>query len=176
MEKIKQSVIDVHGNNQLKIAAYNELQNILPQIEKFVGKRIETQTGKSAKFQINFLGKDLNKISPIKENDFATAHNYYLSVEYGQLYLEMKICLHGGSYDDKTHYCQYFNQNYWIGRVDKTSGVLLELDSLEKVVSDYGLDTFINLEEEEKKINEYRELAKQLRELKYSIKIPFNEY
>jgi hypothetical protein len=162
---MKKDELEVHGKNELKKVALFEITNILLQLPQYLTKRIDTQAGLSKKFVVN-LSKP--KPEPLKDG-YGMTTSCYLSISYGELVLHTKICLNGGSYEDRTNYCQYFNRTFVIGKVENFC--LTEIYTLDSIVKDYGLDVLINLEAELLKIARYNELEAELRELRFKIQI-----
>jgi hypothetical protein len=163
---MKNYELQVQGRNELKNVAKQEIENLLPQLAAFLGKRIDTQNGLSKKFAVNKINPKPVALS----GGFAQLHLNYLTVSYGKLELRMSICLNGGKYEDHTYYCQYFERSYDLGKVENF--VLIELFSLDQIVKDNELDKPIILEDELNKIKRLVLLENELHDLKFSIKIP----
>ena len=158
--------LEIHGRNELKRLLLVELNNIYPQLEKFVGHRISTQTGKSAKFNISFLRTKPNSFT---DCDYSQNHVTYLKDSGSSLWLYLKICLNGGKYENKTYYCDYFDEEIYIGKVE--NHILTSLDSLNDIINRSDLNMVINIDEEKEKIKKYKTLKTELESLKRSIKI-----
>jgi hypothetical protein len=160
--------LEIHGKNELNRIILLELNNIYPQLEKYVDKRIATQTGKSSKFNINFL-----KTNPIPLKDgFAQNSCTFLNTSSSSLWLKVKICINGGNYEDKTSYCEYFESDVYLGSIN--NNVLILLDSINEITERTGINKVINIQEEQTKIKNYKEMKKELDLLKSSINV--NEY
>ena len=109
--------LEVHAVNQLNTIVNAEINNVLPQLQKYIGKVIKIQTGFSKKFTIDFL-----KLKPEGfEGKWADNQLCYLSCDYSSMYLHVSICL---SVDDNS--CQYWKKEVYLGQCDK-SGVLTEI-------------------------------------------------
>lgn len=162
---MKKYELQTYGKNELKRVAKIEIENILPQLIKYVGKQIETQSGFSKKFVIN---KVEPKPIPMA-GGFATLQLCYLRRSYESLCLELSICLSGGKYEDKTYYCQYFQRSFHIANMDRFN--LTEVLSFEQVVNNNHLDEVIDLDIELAKIEKLKLLEAEVSKLKYSIKI-----
>lgn len=87
--------------------------------------------------------------------------------------LNIKICLNGGKYEDKTYYCQYFEKSIYLGEVDNNQ-VLVKLNELNEIIESHKLNNFIDIDVELLKINEYKELKTKLDQVLSSIKIDHN--
>jgi hypothetical protein len=162
---MKKYELEVHGKNELKRIALAEIKNILPQLVQYLNKRIDTQTGLSKKFVINFSKP---KPEPLKDG-FGMLQCSFLTVNYETLILRLSFCLNGGSYEDRTYYCQYFDRTFEIAKVENFN--LTEIFNIDNIIKSYGLNDIIDLEEEEKKIAKCKELQEELDKVKYSIKI-----
>lgn len=171
MQVSKELILDTYGKQQLNLLTLNEVKHILPQLLAFVGKKIFTLKGKAKTFNISFTGL---QPQPVVKGDTATLHLCYLTEGYNNLILKMKICLNGGSYEKRTYYCQYFEQEINLGEVKNS--VLVSVKNLEDIIKTYELDEIVSIDEEIEKIKKYKELSDQLNEVKRSIKIPENIY
>lgn len=171
MNDIKQNKIEIHGKSELNRVAKEVLTDLLPQLQKYVNTKIDTQKGKSRKFVYSLLSPS---VKPFEVGHFASLHNCYLDCSTHSLKLKVNICLHGGKYEDKTYYCQYFEQTFYIGKMENF--ILVSLDSLDSLINDYSLNETINLDEQIKLIEQYKAMKKQLETLKSKIKIPFSDY
>lgn len=164
-------ILEIHGKNEINRIGKEILTDLLPQLQKYVGIKIDTQKGFSSKFKYKILEPS---VKPLEVGHFASLHNYYLDCGNFDLKLKVKICLNGGKYEDKTYYCQYFDQVFYLGIMENLT--LISLESLEKQIDYYSLNEVINLDNEISKIEEYKTLKKELETLKGSIKIPFSDY
>ena len=162
---MKNLELEVHGKNELNRIILLELNNIYPQLESFIGKRITTQTGKSAKFIINFL-----KTNPLPLKD-GFAQNSYTFIDAGtsSLWLKVKICINGGSYENRTAYCEYYEHDVYLGTIK--DNILVLLDSISEIIERTKIDKTIDVEEEQIKIEKYKQMKKELESLKSSIKV-----
>ena len=158
------SELDVFGKNELNRLALVEINNILPQLEKYIGSKINTLNGFSKKFNIEHLDLKPNPYN----NGFAMLHRCYLTLSYHTLKLEFSICFNGGKYEDHSYYCRYFDKTYYLGE-SKDNMVLDSIYPIENIIK----SETINLDEQKKLIERYKELEKELSDLKYKIKINF---
>jgi hypothetical protein len=164
--KKEELALEIHGKNELNRLCKAELTNIYPYIKEFVGKKIFTQTGsKSAKFKPELLGIQTKPFS----NGFQNTSGYFIK-RYDTLILSIKICLSGGSYDDKTYYCQYHEKSIWIGDLNNDSE-LIKLNELDDLFITHSLNEFIDINQELIKIDKYKELKAELDKLLTSIKV-----
>lgn len=154
----------IEGQNELKNLIKETLKTILPKLQELGNKPIFKTDG-SLRKNTEFLKDSLlqYKGHPIS----------YLFESYGTLSISFKICLTGGSYDDNTNFCEYFQQN--IHLVDLNTN---ELMSFEEIVDYYNLNKVIDKETELKKVKDFEQKKEELRELYRSIdsKIIDNKY
>jgi hypothetical protein len=166
--KLKPYELQVHGLNELKKVGKAEIENVIPQLSQYLGKQILTQTGLSKRFVVNFVEL---KPNPLPEG-FAANHHAYIKVEYKSVKLYVKLCFNGGKYDDRTYYCQYFDDVYYLGETDER-GVLTVVESAKEVIEGRKLNDVINYDEQLKLIEEYKAMESKLSDLKHKIRIEF---
>jgi len=158
--------LQIHGQNELNRVAVEIAKDLMPQLEPFLLKRVTTDKGLGAKFKEAIK---INKIQPNPlPNGFASLHVCHLGESYGKLVLNISVCLNGGSYENHTYYCQYFDQRITLGTV--IDNLLTSLDTDQPVHKPIEFDT------EMKKIEALKKLEEQVRKLKYSIRIPESVY
>lgn len=165
--QIKKLELQAYGKNELRRIARIEIENVLPQLQKYIGKQINTQSGMSKKFVITKLDP---KPQPMP-GGFASLHVNSISTSYNSLVLKMSICLSGGKYEDKTYYCQYFDQTFYIGEMNVFT--LVKVCEFKEVANNGQLDDLIVVNEEVEKIERFKQLEEEVRKLKYSIKLDF---
>jgi hypothetical protein len=171
MNNIERNKLEIHGKSELNRVAKEVLTDLLPQLQKYVGIKIATQKGFSSKFVYKI---NEPKVKPLENGHFASSQNSYLNFTQYDLKLRVKICLNGGKYEDKTYYCQYFDFTYYIGKMEDSK--LISLNSLDSLINDYYLNETIDLDEQNKLIEQYKAMKNQLKTLKDKIKIPFSDY
>lgn len=173
--EVRAITIQAHGKNELRRVAGNEILNILPQLTKYIGKKISTLNGLAKKFEVEMLGNK-QPLIPVFPNHFVSLQNCYLEVKYGDLRLNVTLCFNGGSYKDYSHYCNYFNYTYNLGEVK--DDILTVVYDENKVFEMHGItsDKIVIVDDEIQKIEKYRRLKEELQNLRYTIKVPFTEY
>lgn len=154
----------VHYNNELNKIIVKEIENIYPQLLPFLNKQVLLSDGKnSKKFKINFLRIDPE---PLNKNDFGRNHICYLDVSNYSIWLKVSLCFSGGKYEDKTYYCSYIDKSVYIGKIDNC--VLIEISKPEDIIKDYKLNSFIDIDQEQAKVNKYNSLLTELEQVKNS--------
>jgi len=163
--------LTVVGTNSLNKASLEILQAIIPQVEKYTGKSILIATGLSAKFKI-----DKPEIKADALNNEHASCMYYFEHTSQSLWLRVRVCLNGGSYDvrPQTNYTQYFEHKFYLGQIN--DGVLIEVETVEKIEQGYNLNTVIVEAEELAKIERLKQLAEELKAVKRSIRISEETY
>jgi hypothetical protein len=155
--------------NAKKIHAINEVQRllrlnalfILPQVEKYIGKKIYTQTGWSKNFKIDYLKEEPAKYN----NEYANVHYINLEILGSSIYLRLSLCF---KCDD--HTCFYEKNSIFIGEFQRENfghnGILnfVDFKTLDFVP--------LILEEQEAYVKEYKALEERLRVLKHKIVLP----
>jgi len=150
--------------NELLRISKLEIENILPQLQKYLGQKVCTQTGKSKKFIINFLNPQPVPLSP---GHHATNHHSYLDMD-SSVWLKVKLCFNGGSYDDRSYYCVYAEESYYIGQL-KNGFDLLSIEPLEKILKERNFEP-VNLQQEIEKIEKYEALIIEAKKIRSSIR------
>jgi hypothetical protein len=168
---MKNLKLEIHGKNEINRIALNQINHIYPQLQKFVGKKINTLNGKSAKFIIDFKKEDAN-ICQLTDNDYASNQGCYFEFGRSAIYLHIRLCFNGGKYDDHTYYCQYFEKTIYLG--DMENNELKNLVSLESLIKD--LTEVLDIILEQAKLNRYHELKQQLEAVRETIKVDSEFY
>jgi hypothetical protein len=163
--------LEIHGKNELNRIVLEQLIHIYPQLEKFIGKKINTLNGKSAKFIIDFLNFNAN-VCKLTDNDFASNQGCYFSISNYSICLNFKLCFNGGKYEDKTYYCQYFEKSIYLGEMDNTT--LKNLTDFDNLTKD--LTKVLDFDEEQAKLNKYHELKEKLETVRETIKVDSEFY
>ena len=129
--------IAVEGINKRNEYAISVLKESLPEMEKLIGQKVLLSGGlKSAKFTLK--NGNIEK----QEGGQHESYSHFFDVGEYSIWLKVKICLNGGSYEDRTAYCNYFEQSYYIGEVKNQ--ILTKVETLEAKIKDYQLTTVIN--------------------------------
>jgi hypothetical protein len=149
-------VQNIQGENLINKLAANELKNLLPQLEKYVGTKILTQSGKSAKF----------KYEHTKENNFRC----YLDISTYSIWLCCDVSTQDEADKNGVSSCTYFKKNIHLGTMDE-NGILKSLETFEKILNDYTLTDIIELNNVQYQINKYKELAQQLELIERNFKL-----
>lgn len=162
-------------NLQQKIHCINEVNKlanfIRPQLEKF--KALEGQKILKTNGSILEKYKDLFKletcpISPIPGGHVNQEHPYYFDFQFTYSgYLRLKLCFYGGSYEDKTYYCNYEELSLYL------------FDMYEHNVKKFilpDIQEMLIIEEQQAYINKLKELEEEKRQLKYKIKLEESFY
>lgn len=107
---------EIHGQNEINRIAYEIVLDLLPQVAKFIGKRVTTISGLAAKFKDGVLIKKVLPVPVLEDHKFQIRSSY-ITERCNNLYLNVSICLYGGSYEDNTAYTSYFERTYCLGKV-----------------------------------------------------------
>jgi len=152
---------------------HNETNKVLNTIAPIVREALKEQVGNKIFKKDGTLTKAFcQKISPLLENKKykvngfnggnATISNLYLSGLYRSLTLNFKVCFSGGSYENKTYYCEYIEKSFNMG--DINDRVLVEL-------KDYKPRIHISEEQEIYFYEKARALTEELEQTKNKIKL-----
>ena len=137
----------IEGVNKINGLTIKSLNHILPQLQKYVGKKILITTGFSKNFNIEHL---------VIENIFIRA---YISQSYGNLILNIDTTIKVGEFS-----YEYFKNTIYLGTIKE--GVLQSLESIETLISEYQLDrvyeyNFVKIAQEQ--IHSYEKLISNLK-------------
>lgn len=166
--------IQTEGLSKLKVYSLEILNHILPQLELLKGVKIINMDGSKAKKNYNIKPYERPNDSV---NNVYTSYQYY--IDFGSsIWLNVKICINGGSYDDNTAYTNYFEQSYYIGTMEQDGMTLKAVEPIEKVKeynilsSEYteeGLNDLINQFEAAKKTASklFHQIPEQVRQAKF---------
>ena len=129
--------IAVEGINKRNEYSIKVLSESLPAMEKLIGQKILLADGsESAKFTLK--SGSIEK----KEGGQHESYQHYYDVSEFSVWLKVRICLNGGSYEDRTAYTNYFEQSYYVGKV--SNQILIEVETLENQIKLYQLETLID--------------------------------
>ncbi len=171
MKFSKDLKIEIHTSNQINILVKKEIAFLLPQLVKYLGKKIFTLKGQAKSFVIAF---DDSMPTPF-EGGYVSKQGVYLDSSYNKLQLVYRLCFSGGSYEDRTAYTKYVDRKIEIGEMENVDK-LVKLYDLNQIVKSYELDKIINIDEEIKNIEAYAKLKEQANDAKRKINIPEEFY
>lgn len=129
---------------------------LLPELQKYIGKRIFLVNGTKAKiFELPELER-----SDVKEADKYIGYSYYINEQYNKVCLHVRVRINGGSYDVRpsTAYCQYNDRTIELG--DTENGILKTVDTLEKIVTSWELSKRYSEETIQAQIARFKEAKK----------------
>jgi len=165
---MKRSTLNIQTEGLSKVKTYTleVLNHILPQLKKLEGIKIINADGSKSKKYYNVT--DYERQDEKGENVY-TSYQYYIEYSKYSVWLKVKICINGGSYDDNTAYCTYFNESFYIGKMDDTGTFLKEVEDIEKV-KENNKNALINDYTE----THLAELIQQFEEAKSKVRDLFN--
>ncbi len=166
---------EIEAKNALKAHAKNVFAHILPQLDKYLNKKIFDIKGNKIKSFVIDMG-DIKPYSPNDANgEYVRNHVCYLSAKYNKIELKLSICLNGGDSDKHTQYTKYKDMVYVFGECESNQ-VLTHIDTLENIIEWYRLNDVINLDAELAKIEEVKVLTEQIAKVKRTINIGSEYY
>ncbi len=153
---IKQNVT---GENLLNKCILSELGNLLPQLQNYLGKRILTQSGRSAKFVIEH----------IEQKNFRC----YLDISSYSIWLNCDVCTQDEP--DKNGICSstYFKKQIYLG-VMLGTGELKSIEDLLTIDKNYNLSEIIIESEVLEQRKQYKELMAKAENIKSNFKLDAN--
>jgi len=163
--------MQIHGQNELNRVSQIMAKQYTAQLPEFLNKKIGTNDGFTKKFTEKVIKPDVKPV-PF-ENGFASLHWGHLEIKWGNLYLMVSVGLHGGKYEDRTYYCQYFEKRIQLGVMDeKDNNILIKVCDVD-VDNDFRQ---VDYQETLKKILKVKELLAEAEKVKSGIKIPSEWY
>jgi hypothetical protein len=157
--KVKE--LDIYGNNELNRITYEILADIVPTLEKYKGMKLYTADGSlTAKTPIKIKTPENGQI-----NGHYRSTSAYINKSGSSLWLNVTICLNGGDYEAKpypTAYTQYFKKEIYLGKLN--GQILDETKSLEFTTDIYNLLKILDINEINKKIEEFNNFMHQAEE------------
>jgi hypothetical protein len=157
-KKLSSLRISVMGLNELHAYAIAQLTAILPQITSYLGQKIVLSGGElAAKFKVAKPGQ-------IKEKKtlYFLDNNGYFSPSGSSLWIRFRTCINGGSHDDRTAFCEYFDIEVYIGQIEDQE--LKSVYSLEQIIKGYKLRTDLTVGEMEVCITNFNKAKEQAQE------------
>lgn len=151
----------IEGRNEMNTIVKKTLKKLLPELEKYKGKKICKADGTLTK-----SAQGLNEFLPtMKRPDGTSYYISYFSFKYDSMYINFRFSKSGGSYDDSpsTAYCEYFQKEVSIANVPFRE--LVGVDDIEALIVHYDLNAKINLSDQKKKVAKYQVEEEKLRKL-----------
>ena len=143
--------IVIKGTNKLNKLIADSVPGILAELKNHIGKKVTKIDGDF----LESIKPSLTKHLPTQERRPIA---YFDNSDYS-IRLEYKICLSGGSYDDNTYYCKYFDQSVYLGNLK---------DQVLTEVRDGNLAEFqekITVAKELKKVEQYKKLKEKANDI-----------
>ncbi len=170
--------IEIHTNNEFNRVVKIELAHILPLLVKFVGKKIFTLKGRAKTFEVEFAHINNKVAIPVEfEKGHAMVYRCFFTNQYNKLTLRYCLCFNGGSYDTKptTAYTKYVERDIELGILDNNEK-LSALFDFDEIVSSYGFNRVLNVDEETKAIEDYAKYKVLAEQAKSKIKVSSDIY
>lgn len=162
--------LEVHGLNEVNRIALEQLIHIYPLLKENEGKKIclASSNGFTKNFKPQFLTPEVNKCEGIGEN-YPRWRGAYIDASSSTIWLKVRISM---GYENLAH---YYEQNVYLGQMK--GGLILEkVNDLDTIMKDYELGQYINAEEEDARIQEYREAEKTAHKLRRQIKVSLDKF
>lgn len=149
--------IKIESLNMLNTFSSEKIKELFPILNKYIGKKINVANDKISKpLQADIEKLQYQQKGHTKDKTYFDI-NFWVTVSKYSLYLNTKICINGGSYDDQSYFCQYTENFYFLGQIK--DNVLTEVKDINWLVeSGYDLKKDYTEEQISALINEYKEL------------------
>lgn len=153
----------IHAVNEVNRIGEIILNNVLPQLEKYIGQKIYLVNGNcSNKFVIDFPKVELKKF---EGKEYSQLHRCYVRKSYRSIYLSISGCF---QCNDTS--CFYEELEIWLGDLEDDGQVLKSLRTEPYQFNQYNADTVREL------LKEKQAVEKKLDEIKGKIRIFLDGY
>lgn len=149
--------LECHFQNETLRVLLNQTLHVLPQMQKYLGKKIFTANDGRAKI-FNLEYAPWKAIPAGKGKVTEQGSGFILERSGSRIELKLTLCFteHQGN---EQLYCRYFKRSATLGRLDENTHQILESVSNESSLDDLRL--VVNADEEYKKILKYKALLEQ---------------
>lgn len=152
-------------HNEYKKIATPILEHIKKVCTNFIGKKIDTQKGLSAKFADAIkIDRESIKVNPLPGTKWANLHFLHVRNSYNDLSVEISLCFSDGSTG-----CTYEKHSYYFGKTE--NGVLLSVNNDCEVYQ-----VTLDFDTELAKIKKFRELEKMAEDARDKILVSRDVY
>ncbi len=148
--------LEVKGQNAINALACEELQALIPQLLQYVGKKIQTNSGKSAKFVYTHVER-----KDVFKRCFLSLTNYSLFLEIDTT-IKVKEFASGGGI------VEYYKRKIFLG--DLHDGVLVNINT--DAIQDNKLERVLVLKELRETIKEVKAMKERVNELQSNSGLP----
>src|SRR5699024_8520935 len=100
----------IKGQNEINAIAKDCIKKIVPLLKN-------TKEAKVFKVDGSLTKKHEHIKEAIPTNKQGFKVGYFSISDYGNITLRIKTCLSGGSYENNTYYCEYFDKDIYLGTV-----------------------------------------------------------
>ena len=159
----------IHKENELRRIATIEIKRITEILKPFLNKPIQKKDYTLLEKINKLIVLDREQhIKPFvaEKGHIAKIQSLYLSGSEYSLWLKVSICWDGGDYDDKTYYCEYWSNDFYIGTFEK--GILSTLNNNATYCEE--LNEKEQIENYNKAISLKEELDKQKEKLNFRLR------
>lgn len=133
-DKLKSLRNEVHIQNEYRRVAAPILERVKELSKQFIGKKIVTLKGLSAKYtdvvSLPREEREAIKVKPVDGAKWASVQSAYVRESYKSMLVEIKLC-----FSDGGHGCFYEERSWYFGKTDE-NGILLSVDDDCKVSAD----------------------------------------
>lgn len=135
----------VYGTNLINDLSIKAVQKILPQLEKFINKKVATVNNDKTKIFV----VELLQVPFVSES--GETYRSYLKFEYGRLTLFNDVTVKDKEYEGGGYGVTYYKKEIDLGYI--TNGILIEVSTFDKICSYNSLNT-VFCAKEQKEIKE----------------------
>lgn len=157
------NLIEIH-NEYLRIAK-PILEHVKEVSKQFIGKKISTLKGLSAKYaEVISFNRDSIEVKPLTGAKWAKVRSVYVHTNYNSLVVEIKLC-----FDTESNQCIYEDRSYYFGK--------MEGDILKSIDDDcHVVENVLEYDKELAAIKEFRKLEKLATQAEDKIKVSRDAY
>jgi hypothetical protein len=159
----KQKIInDIKAENDARVILNTEGPRVCKIINEYLGRKVQNKDGTTIKALKDKITLGPYTVAPRHPGDHVSTHAFMTLNNYS-LYIDLTICYNGGSYDDRTYYCEYKQFSRYVGNI--RDGVL---ESLYEQKEQPPIDINAELMQAEKVEALREELKKEEEKLHYT--------
>jgi hypothetical protein len=163
----KRSTLDIQaeGLNELNTFTLQLISIFTPQLGALIGKKVVLSDGRSKAKAFNV--ERVEKPDYTEEQGKRVSYQYWWELSEYSIWLHVKVCVRGGSYEDSTYYCEYFEQALYMGEIKHQE--LIKVSDKAQLITDYKLTEQYTAEGLRQIVTLYKQLKDQVDKTYYLI-------
>lgn len=153
----------IKGYNLINQLSINQLKTILPQLTALIGQKILLASGGWGK---KFI---VNQLAIPRDNAAGSSYRCYFHTSGNSLWMFNDVTLKDSDLPGGGYSVSYYKRDIYIGSIDDT-GVLTQIDNLDKIVNAWSLDKVFILQDVKDNIKRLEDLKSTARQLESDLR------